>query len=117
MRLYTCFCLSPSAVCISGQYYAPSAGSGWSCLGRAWSPFLESYMDSISEQTTPRKTTSRAMADGFDIWNRKLHYYAGLYLLLFLWLFAFTGLLLNHSWQFAEFWPQRKQSTVERVVQ
>ena len=50
-------------------------------------------------------------------WNRKLHFYIGLYLLLFLWLFAFSGLLLNHgAWRFAEFWPQRKVTTEERAV-
>jgi hypothetical protein len=31
-----------------------------------------------------------------ETWNRKLHFYLGLYFLLFLWLFSFTGLLLNH---------------------
>ncbi len=30
-------------------------------------------------------------------WNRRLHYYFGLYFLFFTWLFALTGLLLNHS--------------------
>ena len=30
-------------------------------------------------------------------WNRKLHYYLGLYFLLFLWLFAITGLIMNHA--------------------
>jgi len=32
----------------------------------------------------------------FEQWNRRLHYYLGLYFLLFIWLFSFTGLLLNH---------------------
>ena len=55
------------------------------------------------------------VADVALVWNRRLHYYVGLYLLFFCWLFAFTGLLLNHPrWQFAEFWPNRVQSTVER---
>jgi hypothetical protein len=53
---------------------------------------------------------------GFTIWNRKLHYYLGLYFLFFLWLFAFTGLLLNHSWKFSEFWPNRTVSTLDRVI-
>ena len=36
-------------------------------------------------------------------WNRKLHFYTGLFLIVFLWLFAFTGLLLNHpTWMFHE---------------
>lgn len=52
----------------------------------------------------------------FTIWNRKFHYYLGLYFLFFLWLFAFTGLLLNHPWQFAEFWPSRNVSTFERTI-
>ncbi len=47
--------------------------------------------------------------DVFLAWNRRLHYFLGLYLLFFCWLFAFTGLLLNHSWQFAQFWPNRTQ--------
>ncbi|MGH9370434.1 MAG: hypothetical protein ACRD15_02750 [Vicinamibacterales bacterium] len=48
----------------------------------------------------------------FLVWNRRLHYYIGLYLLFFCWLFAFTGLLLNHSkWEFAQFWPNRVQSS------
>ena len=51
----------------------------------------------------------------FGVWNRKLHYYLGLYFLFFLWLFALSGLLLNHSsWTFAQFWPNRQVSTFER---
>jgi hypothetical protein len=50
-------------------------------------------------------------------WNKKLHIYLGLYFLFFLWLFAFTGLLLNHPlWRFAEFWPQRAETTYERSI-
>jgi hypothetical protein len=57
-------------------------------------------------------------AAAFEIWNRKLHFYIGLYLLFFVWLFAFTGLLLNHAkWSFAEFWPTRKQTTFERHIE
>jgi hypothetical protein len=51
------------------------------------------------------------------MWNRKGHYYLGLYFMFFLWLFALTGLLLNHSWRFAEFWPTRTVSKFERQVQ
>lgn len=49
-------------------------------------------------------------------WNQKLHIYLGLYFLVFLWLFAGSGLLLNHQWQFAEFWNQRRQSTSEHAI-
>jgi hypothetical protein len=34
-----------------------------------------------------------------------------------LWLFAFTGLLLNHPlWRFAEFWTQRVEASYERSI-
>lgn len=65
-----------------------------------------------------RKPLSRRAADTYKVWNRRLHYYLGLYFLFFVWLFAFTGLLLNHSsWTFAEFWPNRKISTYQRAIQ
>jgi hypothetical protein len=59
---------------------------------------------------------SHRTAAAFEVWNRKVHYYLGLYFLFFLWLFSFTGLLLNHSWKFAEFWPNRRISTTNRLV-
>jgi hypothetical protein len=75
-------------------------------------------MSSVIDQVPLRKPPSRRLADTFEIWNRKLHYYLGLYFLFFLWLFAFSGLLLNHSsWKFAEFFPNRKVSKVERSIQ
>ena len=49
-------------------------------------------------------------------WNQKIHIYLGLYFLVFLWLFAVSGLLLNHGWQFAEFWPQRKESRRTQAI-
>src|SRR5438093_10955919 len=74
-------------------------------------------MSSAVDQVPLSKPQSRRLADTFEIWNRKLHYYLGLYFLFFLWLFAFTGLLLNHgSWKFQEFWPNRKISTYERAI-
>lgn len=52
-----------------------------------------------------------------ELWNRKIHYYLGLYLLFFIWLFAFSGLLLNNSgWKFFEFWEKRKESALERAI-
>ena len=54
----------------------------------------------------------------FNFWNRKLHIHIGLFLLLFIWLFSLSGLLLNHGgWQFASFWEQRKQTeTVTKMT-
>ena len=70
-----------------------------------------------SANFVPQKALSRRAVDTFEVWNRRLHFYIGLYLLLFVWLFAFTGLLLNHpKWTFAEFWPTRKQTTFERQI-
>ena len=75
-------------------------------------------MPSATEQLTPEKNFFRRFADTFEVWNRKLHFYIGLFLLFFLWLFAFSGLLLNHSsWKFAQFFPNRKVSKVERSIQ
>ena len=72
----------------------------------------------LSQSKEPRrKPLAARAADGFEVWNRRLHFYIGLFLLFFLWLFVFTGLLLNHpKWTFAEFWPARKQSTFERPI-
>jgi hypothetical protein len=66
---------------------------------------------------SPTETPRFRPADVFQKWNRKGHYYLGLYFLFFLWLYAFTGLLLNHSWRFSEFWPNRKVTTFERRVE
>lgn len=74
-------------------------------------------MPSLTDRPASRKSPSRRVADGFPLWNRKLHYYVGLYLLFFLWLFAFSGLLLNHAWNFAQFFPNRKVSNWERPIQ
>ena len=35
-------------------------------------------------------------ANTFVRWNRKIHIFTGLYMLLFLWVFAVSGLLMNH---------------------
>jgi hypothetical protein len=52
-----------------------------------------------------------------DRWNRKLHYYAGLYFLFFVWLFALTGLLLNHGRSgIAVRANQRTESRFERAI-
>lgn len=75
-------------------------------------------MPLLTKQPAVDKSTDHNVTYVFETWNRKLHYYVGLYLLFFLWLFAFTGLLLNHpSWTFAEFWTNRKESSYERQIQ
>jgi len=47
-------------------------------------------------------------------WIRKVHSYVGLYLLMFLWLFSASGLLLNHpTWGVTQYWSEREQTSVE----
>jgi len=76
---------------------------------------MPSYPDLATGSSTPSPTPLGDTA--LRRWNRRLHYYLGLYLLLFVWLFAFTGLLLNHSqWKFAEFWDSRKETSGERDI-
>lgn len=50
-------------------------------------------------------------------WNARLHYYLGLYFLFFIWLFALTGLLLNHGmWGMADFPRSRTITKSEHRV-
>ena len=75
-------------------------------------------MPSSIEPFAPQEQPcARQVWAGFERWNRKLHFYAGLFLLFFIWLFAFSGLVLNHpSWRFTEFWSNRTQSNYERGI-
>ena len=53
----------------------------------------------------------------FDIWNRKLHFYVGLYLLFFVWLFSVSGLIINHgTWPMAKFWESRRQEHFQKPL-
>ena len=51
-----------------------------------------------------------------DVWNRRLHYYAGLYFLFFLWLFSLTGLMLNHQQWFTDLYD-RHQVSYDPVIE
>ena len=73
-------------------------------------------MPSATEPTKKSPGGSRLWAR-CQRWNRKLHFYAGLLLLFFLWLFAISGLLLNHpTWTIAESWNNRKETNYERLI-
>jgi hypothetical protein len=51
-----------------------------------------------------------------ETWNRRLHYYLGLYLLLFIWLLSLTGLLLNHPrWSLSRI-PNNPSEAFERAI-
>lgn len=70
----------------------------------------------LHDERSEVKSREHGWRDAFSLWNRRTHYYLGLYFVFFLWLFAFTGLLLNHSWEFAEFWPNRTVSKFDRAI-
>ena len=74
-------------------------------------------MHSATEPTAPNPPSASHWRGRLERWNRKLHYYAGLFLLFFLWLFAITGLVLNHpAWSFAESWTKRTETNSERTI-
>lgn len=50
----------------------------------------------------------------FEKWNKKIHIYLGLYLLLFLWVFSVSGLFLNHPRWFG---GRPDRNTVEHPVE
>ncbi len=57
-----------------------------------------------------KRTTFRTL-------NRKLHIYAGLYFLLFIWLFSLSGLLLNNpEWSVSNYWPDRQVTDFQRQI-
>src|SRR5437899_5904155 len=75
-------------------------------------------MPSAADSPPPAESTKGARwRAALERWNRKLHFYSGLFLIFFLWLFAFTGLLLNHPmWTFHENWKNRKETNYERTI-
>jgi hypothetical protein len=65
---------------------------------------------------SPSNRSTRATAV-FETWNRKVHYYLGLYVLLFVWLFSLTGLLLNHPrWALSRI-PNDANPPYERTIE
>ena len=52
----------------------------------------------------------------FELWNRKFHYYLGLYFLFFLWLFSLSGLMLNHQQWFRDLY-ERKQTSYDSTIE
>jgi hypothetical protein len=63
------------------------------------------------------ESNPRASSGSVARWNARLHYYLGLYFLFFIWLFAVTGLLLNHGmWGSAELQRSRVTSKSEHRV-
>ncbi len=75
-------------------------------------------MPSATEPAAPR-TSSKAPRFGAGLarWNRRLHFHVGLFLLVFLWLFAVSGLILNHpNWSFAESWNNRTETNYDRTI-
>src|SRR5262245_52739948 len=99
---------------------APSDASATFCSGRECSSSLDWLMSSPAESQAPSPGTPRDRGRLLAVcerWNRKLHFYSGLFLLFFLWLFAFTGLLLNHpTWIFHESWRNRHETIYQLPI-
>ena len=61
--------------------------------------------------------SGRRLGAALEAWNRRLHYYLGLYFLLFLWLFSVTGLLLNHPrWRLSRI-PNEPNPPYDRTIE
>src|ERR1043166_8675275 len=74
-------------------------------------------MPLVIDPLSSAKPAKTRFGHTFKRWNRRLHFYVGLYLLFFTWLFAFSGLILNHpEWSFAESWKNRKERTYEKPI-
>ncbi len=59
------------------------------------------------------KLRSKKLFKNLNYWSRKLHIHLGLFLLLFIWLFSFSGLILNHSkWNISNFYEKRKEGKI-----
>jgi hypothetical protein len=59
----------------------------------------------------------RSFTSRLETWNRRLHFYLGLYFLFFLWLFSLTGLMLNHGqWAVSRAANNRRETRYERVI-
>jgi hypothetical protein len=49
--------------------------------------------------------------------NRKFHILFGLFILLFIWLFFISGLIIHHGeWKFASFWEKRVESKTNFII-
>jgi hypothetical protein len=73
--------------------------------------------DEEEDRWAEAATVSRRRELRLRAWTRRLHNHVGLYLLLFLWLFSVSGLVLNHSrWSVARFWDARTETTAERAI-
>ncbi|MEO8624769.1 MAG: hypothetical protein ABI625_27040 [bacterium] len=71
----------------------------------------------MNNQPTARSAEDRLRSARTRILLRKLHNYLGLYLLTFVWLFAASGLILNHpAWSAAQFWKAREETTAQRAI-
>src|SRR5262245_41955880 len=93
----------------------PNAGLVSRCYWPAQPRFSGLFARYRFERMETKAKTQVSKA--FGKWNRRIHYYLGLYLLFFVWLFAFSGLLLNNSsWKTFGFWEKRKESEYGRAI-
>jgi hypothetical protein len=68
----------------------------------------------MSSITRPQRS---ATVPALEVWNRRIHFYLGLYFLVFLWLFALTGWMLNHGrWLMSMSANERRETKYERLI-
>lgn len=67
------------------------------------------------DTATPTEVTE-ARYSAIKKWNRKIHIYIGLYMLLFLWLFSLSGLFMNNPMWFAGGQPDRVKQEAHVIV-
>jgi hypothetical protein len=54
---------------------------------------------------------SQSVLKILNFWSRKLHIHISLFLLFAIWLFSYSGLLLNNGkWKISGFWDERKET-------
>ncbi len=52
-------------------------------------------------------------SNSFTKWNRKIHIYIGLFMLVFIWIFSLSGLFMNNPRWFAGGQPNREKQTAQ----
>jgi hypothetical protein len=70
----------------------------------------------VVEKETPASPQTPA-ASTLQRINRKVHIYAGMFSMLFILLFAFSGFMLNHRWKLWDWFSKRVETTRDIAVQ
>jgi hypothetical protein len=69
------------------------------------------------DDVQPSTARRRSIQVALEGWNRRSHYYLGLFFLFFIWLFSLTGLLLNHPQWAQHAADRRAESKFEKIIE